>query len=66
MNRLIGGVSSLVPLIAIPLIASATEPPTSTALLLKPLCFECHNKEITEGDVASSSDSITGSIGMAG
>jgi hypothetical protein len=49
MNRLFAAVSYFIPLIAIPLIATASEPPTLAALLLKPLCFECHNKEITEG-----------------
>ncbi|MBS0201796.1 MAG: DUF1592 domain-containing protein [Planctomycetes bacterium] len=49
MNRLSGAIASFIALVAIPLIASASEPPASTSLLLKQSCFECHNKQTTEG-----------------
>ena len=49
MNRLIRVVAFVVPVFATPLFAGASELPPSASLMLKQTCFECHNKETTEG-----------------
>ncbi len=64
MNRLVVSMASF-----IPLLASASEPPTSTSLLLKQSCYECHNKETTEGGLdltaATASDAANTTLSNA-
>lgn len=49
MNRLFQVVAFVIPVIAIPFVANARELAPSTSLLLKQACFECHNRETSEG-----------------
>ena len=49
MKRMICALAAFIPVLVMPLMAIASEPPVPALELLKRSCFDCHNKEISEG-----------------